>query len=147
MKRIRGDDLIHRLYKRFAPGALLHYGQGKWYPGEPLPRWAFSLFWRRDGVPLWRNIALIAREAAVEPPSFGDAQRFAEDIAARLGIADDYVQPAFEDPADRVLKQGALPVNIDPADPKIDDPQERARNRSASCCRCNAGARRPNPDG
>ena len=128
-KRVRGDDLIRRLYNRFAPGALLHFGQGKWYPGEPLPRWAFSLFWRRDGIPLWRDIGLIAREPAAPPPSVGDAQRFAEGIAARLGLKPDYVQPAFEDPADRTQKQGALPVNIDPADPKIDDPEERARIR------------------
>jgi uncharacterized protein (DUF2126 family) len=126
-KRIRGDDLIHRLYRRFAPGALLHYGQGKWYPGEPLPRWAFSLFWRRDGVPLWKDIGLIASTPAAKPPSAGDAQRFAEGIAARLGITADYVQPAFEDPTDRMLKQGAVPVNIDPSDPKIEDPEERAR--------------------
>jgi uncharacterized protein (DUF2126 family) len=126
-KRIRGDDLIHRLYRRFAPGALLHYGQGKWYPGEPLPRWAFSLFWRRDGVPLWKDIGLIASTPAAKPPSAGDAQRFAEGIAARLGITADYVQPAFEDPTDSMLKQGAVPVNIDPNDPKIEDQEERAR--------------------
>jgi uncharacterized protein (DUF2126 family) len=126
-KRIRGDDLARRLYRRFAPGGLLHYGQGKWYPGEPLPRWAFALYWRRDGVPLWRDIDLIAREPAAQPPSFNDAQRVAEGIAARLGIVPDFVQPAFEDPADRMLKQGALPVNIDPSNPKIDDPEERAR--------------------
>jgi uncharacterized protein (DUF2126 family) len=126
-KRIRGDDLIRRLYRRFAPGALLHYGQGKWYPGEPLPRWAFSLFWRRDGVPLWRDIDLIARQPATPSPSSGDAQRVAEGIAARLRIMADFVQPAFEDPADRIVKQGAIPVNIDPSDPKIDDPEERAR--------------------
>jgi uncharacterized protein (DUF2126 family)/transglutaminase-like putative cysteine protease len=127
MKRIRGDELIRRLHDRFAPGGLLHYGQGKWYPGEPLPRWAFSLFWRRDGVPLWRDTNLIACEAAAQPPSVGDAQRVAESIAARLGITGEFVQPAFEDPAERLLKEGGLPVNVDPYNPEIDDPHERAR--------------------
>ena len=127
MKRVRADDLIRRLRERFAPGGLLHYGQGKWYPGEPLPRWAFSLYWRRDGVPIWRDENLIAREAADHKPTADDSQRFAEGIAARVGITADYVQPAYEDPADRMLKQGLIPENIDPSDPKIDDPRERAR--------------------
>jgi uncharacterized protein (DUF2126 family)/transglutaminase-like putative cysteine protease len=127
MKRKRSDELIDRLYKRFAPGGLLHYGQGKWYPGEPLPRWALALYWRRDGQPLWNDLSLIAREAPARTPSPGDAQRMTEGIAARLGIVADYVQPAFEDPVDRMLKQGALAENIDPSDPKIDDPQERAQ--------------------
>src|SRR5277367_4164264 len=117
----RADDLIRRLRERFAPGGLLHYGQGKWYPGEPLPRWAFALYWRRDGVPIWRDDSLIAREAAVHKPSPADARRVAEGIAARVGIMADYVQPAYEDPADRMLKQGLLPANIDPSDPKFDD--------------------------
>ena len=126
-KRLLADDLIRRLRDRFAPGGLLHYGQGKWYPGEPLPRWSFSYFWRRDGVPIWRDPALSAREAATQKQSPSQAQNFAEGIAARLGITADYVQPAFEDPADRMLKQGTLPENIDPSDPKLDDPMERAR--------------------
>jgi uncharacterized protein (DUF2126 family)/transglutaminase-like putative cysteine protease len=123
----RADDLIRRLRDRFAPGGFLYYGQGKWYPGEPLPRWAFALFWRRDGVPIWRDESLIAREAPKQNPSPADARRFTEGIAARLGIAADYVQPAYEDPADRMLKLGLIPDNIDPSDPKIDDPLERAR--------------------
>ena len=127
MKRVRADDLIRRLRTRFAPGGLLHYGQGKWYPGEPLPRWAFALYWRRDGVPIWRDESLIAREAADHNPTVGDSQRLAEGIAGRIGIMADYVQPAYEDPTDRMLKQGLIPENVDPTDPKIDDPRERAR--------------------
>ncbi len=126
-KRVRADNLIRRLRARFGPGGLLHYGQGKYYPGEKLPRWTFSLCWRRDGVPIWRDDALIAGDAAAQNPAPGDAQRFARDIAARLGLPADYVQPAYEDPADRLLKQALIPDNIDPSDPKIDDPIERAR--------------------
>ena len=126
-KRIRADELIRRLRNRFAPGGLLHYGQGKWYPGEPLPRWAFSLYWRRDGIPIWRDDSLIAREAATHNPTVEDSQHLARGIAARLGIVADYVQPAYEDPTDRMLKQGLIPENVDPSDPKIDDPRERAR--------------------
>jgi uncharacterized protein (DUF2126 family)/transglutaminase-like putative cysteine protease len=126
-KRIRADTLIRRLRDRFAPGGLLHYGQGKWYPGEPLPRWAFALFWRRDGAPIWRDATLVAREAAGKPIPAQAVRDFTERVAERLGIAVDHVQPAFEDPAHRMVADGELPENVDPADPKIDDPAERAR--------------------
>jgi uncharacterized protein (DUF2126 family)/transglutaminase-like putative cysteine protease len=169
-KRIHADELIRKLRDRFGPGGLLHYGQGKWYPGEPLPRWAFALYWRRDGKPIWRNAALIATETGGRTPpradepgsgrvssarsrassdalcartleesprwplaslaraaSADDALRFTAGVAARLGIANDYVQPAFEDPAERMLKESELAANIDPSNPQIDDPHERAR--------------------
>src|SRR6204780_1731981 len=127
MKRERADELIRRLRDRFAPGGLLHYGQGKWYPREPIPRWAFALYWRRDGVPIWRNADLIARETPAQKPVTADARRLAEAIAAGVGIMADYVQPAYEDPADRMLKLGLIPDNVDPGDLKNDDPHERAR--------------------
>ncbi|MBX9824085.1 MAG: transglutaminase family protein [Xanthobacteraceae bacterium] len=126
-KRILADQLIRRLRDRFAPGGLIHHGQGKWYPGEPLPRWAFSLFWRTDGKPIWQDEALIATEKPLKAASVNDAHWFTESLAGRLGIATEHVLPAFEDPADRMLKEGLLPANVDPADPKIDDPIERAR--------------------
>jgi uncharacterized protein (DUF2126 family)/transglutaminase-like putative cysteine protease len=126
-KRVRADELTRRLRERFAPQGLLHYGLGKWYPGEPMPRWAFSLYWRRDGKPLWRDAALIAREADKHAPSTDDARHLAEAVAARLGIAVDRVQAAYEDPVHWMLEEGKLPVNVDPLDPKLFDAAARAR--------------------
>ncbi len=126
-KRILADKLISRLSAKFALGGLIHHGQGKWYPGEPLPRWAFSLFWRTDGKPVWQSAKLIALEKPARAASVDDAHRFTEGLAGKLGITAEHVLPAFEDPAERMLKEGALPANIDPSDPKIDDPVERAR--------------------
>jgi len=126
-KRIRADDLIRRLRDRFAPNGFLHFSQGKWYPGEPLPRWAFALYWRKDGLPIWHDPSLIAPEGRDLAPTADQAKRFAEGVAARLGIGRDYVVPAYEDPVRQMLKEGDWPDNIDPGDPKIDDPAERAR--------------------
>ena len=128
-KRAFADTLIRRLRARFAPGGMLHYGQGKWYPGESLPRWAFALYWRQDGKPVWRDPDLIATEAgrpAAQPVGAPEAERLAEGVAERLGLAG-YVVPAYEDPAHWLLKEGELPANVDLRDPKIADPEERAR--------------------
>ncbi|MDX2307180.1 MAG: transglutaminase family protein [Hyphomicrobium sp.] len=126
-KRAIADDLVRRLRNRFAPGGVLHYGQGKWYPGESLPRWNFALYWRRDGKPIWRNPDVIAKERDDKPATIEDAKALAETFARRLGIGARYVMPAFEDPAQWMLKEGALPENVDPLDNKLSDPEERAR--------------------
>ena len=142
-KRRLSDQLIRRLRDRFAPGGMLHFGQGKWYPGETLPRWAFALYWRKDGVPIWRDAKLIApvpglasppKQAIKDrPPEVkADAERerafkLAEGIALRLGVSPEYVTPAFEDPATWVVKESNLPTNVDPLDPKIEDAEERNR--------------------
>jgi uncharacterized protein (DUF2126 family)/transglutaminase-like putative cysteine protease len=126
-KRIRADELIRRLRDRFAPNGFLHYGQGKWYPGESLPRWAFGLYWRKDGEPIWGAPALIADIAAPSGATATQAETFVRDLASRLGVDADCAVPAYEDPAYWMLKEGALPDNVDPHDPKIDDAEERAR--------------------
>ena len=141
-KRGFADRLIRRLRERFAPGGLLHYGQGKWYPGETLPRWAFALYWRRDGYPIWRNPDLIApvaltrtaEQKLADPTPAADieaararAEAFAEGVARQLGLAAANVLPAYEDAATWITKEGNLPGNVSPLDPKIDDPEERNR--------------------
>jgi len=125
-KRALADELIRRLRDRFAPGGMLHYGQGKWYPGESLPRWTFSLYWRKDGRPIWRDEALIARETSAAATG-EDAQRLLSGVAERLGFGPDYAQPAYEDPGHWLLKEGELPENVDVSNPKLESAEERAR--------------------
>ncbi|TCQ07807.1 uncharacterized protein (DUF2126 family) [Rhizobium sp. PP-F2F-G36] len=126
-KRGKADDLIRRLRERFAPGGFLHYGQGKWYPGESLPRWTFSLYWRRDGVPIWRNPELVAREDVDTEAGPEEAEKLLTGIAVALGIEPDMVLPAYEDPAEWIIKEGSLPENVDPSNSKLKDAEERSR--------------------
>ena len=126
-KRDFGDALIRRLRDRFAPGGMLHYGQGKWYPGESLPRWAFALYWRGDGMPLWNDVNRIAREKTDVRPTTEDAAALARGIARRIDVDPVYVAPAYEDARTLIEKEAALPDNVTAFDSKLDDPEERAR--------------------
>ncbi len=126
-KRALAARLIGRLRDRFAPGGLLHFGQGKWYPGESLPRWAFALYWRGDGQALWRDAALIAQEDRKGSATLDDAKLFAQTLAETLGVAPDLATPAFEDPVPYLTREQRLPDNVDPFDSKLEDPEERAR--------------------
>ncbi|WP_018235647.1 DUF2126 domain-containing protein [Ensifer sp. BR816] len=126
-KREKADALIRRLRERFAPGGFLHYGQGKWYPGESLPRWTFSLYWRRDGLPIWQRPELIAEERSRNGVTERDAERLLVAIAGELDLAADMVVPAYEDPAEWIVKEANLPDNVDPSNSKLKDPEERSR--------------------
>ncbi|UCE32068.1 MAG: transglutaminase family protein, partial [Burkholderiales bacterium] len=145
-KRGLADALIRRLRERFAPGGLLHYGQGKWYPGESLPRWAFALHWRRDGEPMWRDPALIAAEPdgreptsrepagaqSPVPPAASDAEIASAEalsaaVAERLGLDAGCVVAAYEDPLHWIARESELPPDVDPLDSRLEDAEARAR--------------------
>ncbi len=126
-KRDLADKLIRRLRQRFAPGGFLHYGQGKWYPGESLPRWTFSLYWRRDGKPIWKDENLVAAESATTDAGPQGAEDLLKAVADELGVNDSFVHPAYEDPAEWILKEANLPGNVTPANSKLKDPEERHR--------------------
>jgi uncharacterized protein (DUF2126 family)/transglutaminase-like putative cysteine protease len=127
LKRKLADDLMRRLKSRFTHGALLHYGQGKWYPGESLPRWAFSAFWRKDGQPVWVNEALFALESKDYSHGEKQAGQFIQALAQRLGCGGQYIIPAFEDAWYHLWKERRLPTNVDPLKSNLKDPEERAR--------------------
>ncbi len=126
-KRRLSSKLLERLRDRFAPHGLLHYGQGKWYPGESLPRWALGCYWRKDGQPIWTNPDLIAKEErdyGFGPP---EARQFMTRVADVLGVESDWIVPVFEDTLHYLWQEQRLSVNVDPQDPKLKDPEERAR--------------------
>ena len=111
-KRALGGALLERLQARFAPGGLLVHGQGKWYPGEPLPRWALGLLWRSDGEPLWHHPALLAGDRPGEA-GIAEARRFAATLAGLLSVGAGALIEAFEDPWDAVAAEQRLPGNAD----------------------------------
>src|SRR5262249_39830101 len=123
-KRALADELIRKLRARFAPSGLLPYGQGKGYPGESLPRWAFGLYWRKDGVPIWKNAELIAAIDDPRKASIDHARQLIEGVAKRVGLDTGYVLPAHEDPVHWLQKEDGLPVNVDPLDSKLADAEE-----------------------
>jgi uncharacterized protein (DUF2126 family)/transglutaminase-like putative cysteine protease len=128
-KRGYATELVHKLRAEYGDGGFLHFGQGKWYPGEQLPRWALSIFWRADGQPLWHNPDLFTDEREPTHYTSEDARRFTTVLAHRLGITERYILPGYEDTFYYLWRERRLPVNVDPFDSKLDDELERVRLR------------------
>jgi len=126
-KRAVADRLLRRLRSRFAPGGVLHHGQGKWYPGEPLPRWAFDCYFRRDGEPIWREPNLIAKDVPARAADGAAAAGFIEALAMRLGVDAGHVLSAYEDVYYYLWRERRLPPNVDVLDNRLDDETERTR--------------------
>ena len=127
-KPVLAKQMLEKLKARFGPGGMLHYGQGKWYPGEPLPRWALGLYWRKDGLPVWRG------PTEVEPkPSLtaGDALALMRRLAARLGVDPLNILPAREDPLAHIKTEADLPANVVLEDDKLDGAESRTTLRRA----------------
>ncbi|MGI4878096.1 MAG: DUF2126 domain-containing protein, partial [Janthinobacterium lividum] len=129
-KPIIAETLLHRLRDRFGKGGMLHYGQGKWYPGEALPRWAFGLYWRRDGSPIWpeNTVDPLRVEQGV---TVADAEALINRLAIRLGVDPALVIPAREDALHFIKAEGDLPAGTDLDEATIDEPKARTRLRRA----------------
>jgi uncharacterized protein (DUF2126 family) len=126
-KRKLAGDLLIRLWRRFGAGGILHYGEGKWYPGEPLPRWALTCCWRKDAIPIWRHPELMATEDREYGGDITTAERFIRQLARTLGVGSNYVIPAYEDTLYYLWKEGNQPTDIDPLKADLKDSAERQR--------------------
>ncbi len=128
-KRGLATELVQRLRAKYGHGGFLHFGQGKWYPGEQLPRWALTIGWRADGQPCWHDPSLFADERDAHRYTAEDAKTFVDTLTKRLGLDPRFVQPGFEDTWYYLWRERRLPVNVDPFDARLDDELERARLR------------------
>ncbi|MDH5324881.1 MAG: transglutaminase family protein [Gammaproteobacteria bacterium] len=119
-------ELLTELTKSFAPEGLLHHGQGKWYPGEELPRWSYNCFFRKDHEALWQDKNLLSPKAA---PGYklAQARTFIQALARRLRVNEAAVAPAYEDAAHYLHYEATLPSDIDPRKMDLKDPLERRR--------------------
>lgn len=126
-KRELAGQLTRRLKNHYAPGGMLHFGQGKWYPGEPLPRWALNIIWRTDGVPIWKDEALFSKEDEKDGHTAVEAQQFAQTLVNQLALHPACLIPAYEDVWSQAKVEQRLPANLDPLKSNLKDPAERQR--------------------
>lgn len=126
-KLLLSEKLIRKIWKQWGTGGFLHYGQGKWYPGESLPRWALGCYWRKDGQTVWHDDILMADVSKDYGFGISEAETFIKTLADILEVNKEYVIESYEDILHNLLKEQALPVNISPTDPMLDDPEERQR--------------------
>ena len=126
-KRKLASQLLKRLRAHFAPNGFLHYSQGKWYPGESLPRWALSCYWRTDGIPLWHDPRLIADDETNAGHGSAEAQRFMRALTQRLRVRPEHAIPGYEDVYYYLWKERTLPINVNPLEANLKDDEERRR--------------------
>ncbi len=126
-KRKLGEQLIIRLKGAFAPGGFIHKGQGKWYPGESLPRWQYSTYWRNDTIPIWKNESLLDLDPDPSKYTVDNARSLALELTKFLNIPEDHVHPAKEDAFYFLWEENKVPINIDPYKANLSDPLERQK--------------------
>ena len=113
-KRKLASKLSLSLMDVFGKGGVLHHAQGKWYPGEPLPRWLIGIHWRKDGEPIWREPKLLASFAENYKLPVNITEAFLNTLAKFLGADNETVIPAFEDAFYFLWEEGKLPIDVDP---------------------------------
>ncbi|WP_372755146.1 DUF2126 domain-containing protein [Mariniflexile sp.] len=118
-KRKLARNLAAKLYDEFSENGIVHQAQGKWYPGEPLPRWNIELCWRKDGKSMWRhrNKDLFSMFSTDNSELPKDADKlFLETLTTFLGITDQTIKPTYEDSFYFLWEESKMPIDIDPTE-------------------------------
>ncbi|MBB1279595.1 transglutaminase family protein [Pseudoalteromonas sp. SR45-1] len=118
-KRILAQNLFVEMNKVYTKGGFTHYGQGKWYPGEPLPRWQYACYWRKDGEPLWQDAALLADPNKDYKFDHTDTKKFADKLCDSLGLETKALTTAYEDILYHMWQEASLPTEIKPDQPEL----------------------------
>jgi uncharacterized protein (DUF2126 family) len=154
-KRERASALAARLKQVWAPQGLVQRSQGRWYPGEPLPRWQIGLFWRTDGEPLWTDEALLAdpwqsgaaaaatsTTARIPSMSPDGGRQVLKAVADGLGLPASQVRPAYEDALGRLAGAVRQPAG-EPVAAKDDLAADAPDARAALLSRLDAPVTEP----
>jgi len=121
------EDLLLRIKDKYAHHPALHYGQGKWYPGEQLPRWALTCAWLKDGRSLWKHQELLDTPHSSSSYDETQAEALIKRIAHHLQLRAKNVRTAYEDMPYYLWKEGTLPENVDVHNNRINEEMERKR--------------------
>lgn len=123
-KRERAAALATALGEHYGHGGLVQRSQGKWYPGEQLPRWQIALIWRRDASPLWHNSTLLA-DPWDDGQRMVDAEAKASALAAavteELGLPISQCLATYEDPMAALTAELLRPDGPPPGGPEVTD--------------------------
>ncbi|MDN3494979.1 transglutaminase family protein [Planococcus sp. APC 4015] len=122
-KRALATGLADQLRRDYAQGGVVHRGDGKWYPGEALPRWNIALQWRTDGVPLWHDPALLADpwEEIENPDAAALAEALARRVTQLLRLPQSQLLAAYEDPLAALASEVRKPEGPRPGVDAVDD--------------------------
>jgi uncharacterized protein (DUF2126 family)/transglutaminase-like putative cysteine protease len=125
-KKIIAGTLSERLLDKFAKGGLVQHTQGKWYPGEPIPRWQIGIYWRKDRKPLWNNSKLICSGKEHKSGNI-TPELFLKTLTGYLGCDSQNILPAYEDIFYFLWEEGKLPTDVDPLDFDTTNPLVRQK--------------------
>ncbi len=116
-KRQLANELTNKLLNTYAPNGIVQYGQGKWYPGEPLPRWRNTIFWRQDDKPLWSNRSLLADVSKPGNADLAALEAFALNICQAFDIDNEFLLGVYEDPIPTMWAEAKNPSGKPEAEP------------------------------